>query len=509
MTNNSDIKPSIVTFEDNESLRRIFLRHRFGVNENPNHNKVLHKNEELHFHLVLEELKKALVNFLGYQHNVDKLVHHIKNITSQPESIISDSDIKVQYHINIKQLIQAVIDETTALGTLEYLKKIPRRLKNKNLIGLGIKTMGDPAIDDSSESECHIKGVVFFDEKLLKLNRFDIHKNPSIIIYKIQSFDQEKLEPILERLVKSFEVPLDHHDWDHGLNEELRLEKINKISKKEHAIGNCGWITAKMLVYSIVYAIIFQSLKELGAKDIVGNKIAIAIAEYWYKLFTVDDRNRSLYAYLTKHGYKTTLEPISIANRVQMLKEFLLNPPSNADYDKELLTIIYIKSLNWLLDEYLKVGDIGSAQELLMLEQENKLFNPLFFAARNDKVPIAELLGTKSRYVVASDENGNTPFLIASSKGNMDILKILVKHQKRNGLNIQAVNNAGETALHLAVINKRRETIDYLLSLAPELVLVLDKKGRAPKDIAIEHGSTEIEKTLQKQGETLKGKQKL
>ncbi len=241
-------------------------------------------DEELHYKVVLEELKKALKSFIEYQTNIDRLVHHIKLVTSQSESMISDAEIKVQYHINIKQLIQAVFTEVYLLGTEEYQEKIGQRLKNKQLVCIAVNTKTES--DENNHSEYHIKGMVFFDEKILKVNRWNIQKNPTIILYKIQNFDDAKFEPIIKKMINSFNEPLEQHHWDKDLNQVLNLEKTNKIIKKEHAIGNCAWLTAKMTMYSIIFAIIFQSLKELGAREMVANKIAVTIAEFWYKLFT-------------------------------------------------------------------------------------------------------------------------------------------------------------------------------------------------------------------------------
>ncbi len=198
-----------------------------------------------------------------------------------------------------------------------------------------------------------------------------------------------------------------------------------------------------------------------------------------------------------------------MANRTKMLQEFLSNPPKGENYDKELLTKIYIKSLNWLIDEYLKSGDLAAAKQLLVDEKNNKLYNPLFFAARNGKEALAELLSNYPEYVNAEDENGTTPFMVACAKGHIDICKILIKHKHRNHLNIDKVNHLGYTALHLAVINHKRETVEYLINLAPELLGEIDNKGRTAEQIAAEHGLLEIEKILKKGNSFLKGQQKL
>lgn len=475
-----------------DDMSRVLLCHRFGVVD-----KCLSpqsaSTQELSFAIAIEELKKSHAEFLSNEENVDKITHFINNILSQHQPMLTDTEVRVEYKINVNELMDVVTHELFEVGTKEYEDKMSTRVQNREIYVVPVK-VADRETSLNCE-ECEIKGVVLFGDKFLKVNRGN-KKSPSVTLYKIQKFDLPEAIRMIGVLMDSFAVPLDRKNWDKELNEVFNLEKTNKVIKKEHAIQNCAWLTSKMFIYCIVYGVIYQSLKELSAKDIVSNKIAVAVAEAWYKFFTVDDRNRAILNYLVKYNVSSTESPNTV-NRVKALKALLSSDtlPENHP-DNELLNCIYLKSLNWLLAEYLNKGEIGLSKQLLKEEEDNKQFNPLYYAARNGKISIAELLANQDRYVNEKDKEGNTPLMIAVKWGQLDICKILVNHQKRNELDLKASNYEGSTVLHLAVENDHRDIAEFLLKKEPSLLIIKNKKEETPLEIALNNEQNELAKFL-------------
>ena len=70
---------------------------------------------------------------------------------------------------------------------------------------------------------------------------------------------------------------------------------------------------------------------------------------------------------------------------------------------------------------------------------------------------------TKARYF----KEKSTPFMIAASLGHIEIAQLILKH----GVDINAVNNKGQTALHLAICNNPNsiDTVEFLLAAGADL----------------------------------------
>ena len=61
--------------------------------------------------------------------------------------------------------------------------------------------------------------------------------------------------------------------------------------------------------------------------------------------------------------------------------------------------------------------------------------------------------------VNATDQNGNTPFLNAASRNNLEMVSVLFKQVK----DVNQVNKKGESALALAVANNAPEVVRFLI----------------------------------------------
>jgi ankyrin repeat protein len=68
-------------------------------------------------------------------------------------------------------------------------------------------------------------------------------------------------------------------------------------------------------------------------------------------------------------------------------------------------------------------------------------------AAKNDYDLVKKIIDEKKVDINDTDEDGETPLLIASRKGHLQVCKLLIN----NGSNVNDVNEQGETPLHLAL----------------------------------------------------------
>lgn len=509
----------------NEEERDALLRQRFGICPKKNGHSGI-----VSFQKALQEFKETWTQFLSYKENIEKIVKLTNAILVAHTPLASDNEPRIQYKINIPNLFKVITGVMAEFGTEKYIQRIGTKLENKELLLVPVETKChhehppelpmnnhsqleshlEPHLDMHPEaenhhkldSECVMKGIVFFDDKVIKLNR-GTKKMPSITIYKIQKYDKEKLGGLIVKFLKSIQEPLVLKEWDKELNDTLHLEKITQVIKKEHGIGNCVWVALKLFLYSSVYAIVYHSLLEIKAKELIAGKIAISIAEDIYKTFTLQDRSFSLYTYLRLHhlysGEITYSAASSISERIEILEEaFKHIKKGDSTLDRELLLTIHAKSLNWLLADYLNKGELDAARLLLKKEKDNPSFKPLFYAARNNKLAIAEMLANDPASVNQLDENGNTPIMVAVIRGNIAICRILIKHKMKNQLNLELKNFQGDSALHIAIIHNKYEIAEYLLKQDKNLLEIENNQGKTPLKLAMELNSESLIKLLNK-----------
>ena len=338
-------------------------------------------------------------------------------------------------------------------------------------------------------------------------------KIPGLRLYRIKPYNPENMSDIIDEFLHSFEHPLEIGTWDKKINALTHAEKIRHITKKEQAVGNASWLTCKLLAFAIIFAIIFKFCKSQGLRDLEIYPMALSIAESWYKLFIVDDRNRAVQDYLDLHNFMTTLEPLSVVTRIQNIKAFLKTHHSQAfPADKDILNNIYLKSLNWLLADYLKKGDIGAAHALVDEEAENIAWNPLFYAARNGKVAIAELLASHVHYINGLDDQENTPLHWAAMFGRYDICKMFLRYKIKNKINIIAQNKEGDTPLHLAIRHNKLDVADLLikeaktlLGASAKLFSIKNHQNETVLKMACEFGRIETIEKLLSNGASVEG----
>lgn len=94
------------------------------------------------------------------------------------------------------------------------------------------------------------------------------------------------------------------------------------------------------------------------------------------------------------------------------------------------------------------------------LEWHTRGFSALQYAAQGGKVKAIELLLSHGADPEAArDEEGNAPFLLASSRGQCEVLHCL----KRHGVDVNIVNRHGQNAIFCAVAAHKIESLKVLL----------------------------------------------
>lgn len=491
-----------VNIHDKEIQARMFLYHRFGIVCKSTYiGDEEISVENLDFNTALAELKRSYRLFIESKENIDKLNNLILHAFSSRHLRITDRESVT--------LIHKISTSLNNFYTEHYYDNLADQLSSQSLVMIPVKTASTSESNEHEHEREHIKAIVLFDERLLKINRRAIYKNTSVRVYRIQPYPISEMEQLLQTFLNSFETPLDHSNWDKTLNSLTHAEKINTITKKEQNVGNGSWLTSKMLLLAIVYAVLYQHCHSKDVKEFEAEPLCSQIAEGFYKLFIVDDRNRAVQDYLELHGFQKPLQPtesLSVAHRLASIKEFLSIPlDKKAIPDKSMLEAIYIKSLNWLLADYLKKGDIGEAHALIEAESNNRHWNPLIYAAKNGKIAIAELLGSNAKYVNQKDCLGNLPLYYAIINGHEDICRVLLRYQKKNKLNLLLMNPEGNTPLHLAALHNRLDILELLLTHEPQLINIKNQNGDTALKIACDHYNTNMIRRLLINGASLEG----
>ncbi|KAK8818388.1 hypothetical protein WA556_006208 [Blastocystis sp. ATCC 50177/Nand II] len=113
-------------------------------------------------------------------------------------------------------------------------------------------------------------------------------------------------------------------------------------------------------------------------------------------------------------------------------------------------------------------------------------------AARYDEIDVLKKMVSEGFNVDSQDEYGTTALHNACSNGNLDCVKLLVE----SGCHLLK-NDAGNTALHRAVLLQQQDVVKYLLASIPDID-VLDKNsfGQSAVDVAFNTGNEELIDTV-------------
>jgi len=109
------------------------------------------------------------------------------------------------------------------------------------------------------------------------------------------------------------------------------------------------------------------------------------------------------------------------------------------------------------------------------------------------KAKIAELLIRARAKVNVGDENGNSPLILATSRGDEKVVQLLIE----NGADVDFSNFNGETSLHYAVANDDETIVDLLLQNGAN-VSITNKDGKTPEQLATDKWNKKIIELIEK-----------
>ncbi len=108
------------------------------------------------------------------------------------------------------------------------------------------------------------------------------------------------------------------------------------------------------------------------------------------------------------------------------------------------------------------------------------------------------LIDMDNGLLVQKDHDGNTPIHLAAEKGQLELLRLYLRHSESiHDFNLFEANDAGETILHAASREGRQDVIDFLIFELPrgrEMLSCLDKNGFSPFAAAVWNKRTECVK---------------
>tara|TARA_B100000965_G_C19596356_1_gene760433 strand:- start:554 stop:2065 length:1512 start_codon:yes stop_codon:yes gene_type:complete len=229
-------------------------------------------------------------------------------------------------------------------------------------------------------------------------------------------------------------------------------------------------------------------------------------------------RTRSEYAELVAHfpeildnwelmiadnrGSATTPLHISVEWRLASLVEHLLNTCSDLKAvghrgDERMWTPLHIAADNGC-DTCIKSILSTSLLSSLKLKNE-KGQTPLHLAAESGHVDSIGYLVDAGASLSIKDTQGNTPFLAACKKGKQTSAMALLNR----GSDLMAVNEAGQTALHLSSMGDSESLCEVLIENNPHFVNVQDDMGRTALHLAAIHQNLSVMHCLIAHGASL------
>lgn len=113
---------------------------------------------------------------------------------------------------------------------------------------------------------------------------------------------------------------------------------------------------------------------------------------------------------------------------------------------------------------------------------------PLLIAAEHGHKDIAETLLAKGANPLKTDAQGRSPLHLAAHNGNDALVKLLLEQP---GVNVNAVDDFGRTALHHACLREKDDAAKALLAAGAQADLY-DKNGFTPLQLAVHMGNTDL-----------------
>lgn len=369
-----------------------------------------------------------------------------------------------------------------------------------------------------SDVENHVEAFALFGEYLLTMNRGAGTAEPGIGIYRTNHDVSDKKEflEIINRYMFTVNKHLNGVQWFKDLESVTRAKFLTKVDKKPQSSGNCGWASAKLMVYAAVYGCVYQFCKKQHyIKNSKSHETAVSVANEWYKSFTLFDRFYSLNEYLMNHGGPRLADRFSLEMTVRNLQNFFNDrkqqKPDDVKYDQEMLGMIYQKLMNKLMLEVFEKTSVSDKyskefEEIVCTGIAMNDWNPYCYAVDSENMQLIEQI-IKLSDVPKVDRSGNTLLHYIARTGKYKICVWLIEKGFVTNEDLFLKDGNQSTAFHLAICSGHLDIAEFLLKTDSQLAVIpgLD----ACLDYACQYEMLESLEFIMRNGGTLPSKDQI
>ena len=311
----------------------------------------------------------------------------------------------------------------------------------------------------------------------------------------------ETAEPAIKPVIETPEnetvyledQPIPDHSSDQGVQKQAMNEDNNvvQIKKSENTVTPSVPETSEPEISP-------DPLIEEAPFSVTEQLLSIAELQISELKLTNPQGDNALESY--KQILEIDLENVQAREGIASIKEMFLGwAENNISSNKPDRARQYYEKALLVDPEDLEIpAKIAELDELNNEPESNEIKSGLLGLAREGNAKDIETLLDKGAYADIQDQRGNTPLMLATDRGHVDVVLTLLKY----GANSNQKNKAGDTALINAVWNNQIKIADLLIRNKAK-INAANNRGWTSLMYAAIHGHTDLFKKLIDSGANL------